>query len=118
MMRKFLMLLTVLSLAAVASAKSYTVTAFQQSIAGGVELQAGEYKLELNGIKVMLSNGKKSAEAEVKVETGDRKYNSTSVRYTDGGGNYRVREIRLGGAKTKLVAYRQVARQCVENLRR
>lgn len=97
------MILAVLSLSAVASAKSHTVTFFQQSIVGGVEFQPGEYKLELNGTKVVIGNGKKRVEVEVRVETADRKYSSTSVRYRNGDGNYRVQEIRLGGANTKLV---------------
>jgi hypothetical protein len=102
-MRKLLLILLALSLAAVAGAKSFTVTLFQQSTVGAIELQPGEYKLDLDGSKVVIRNGKKIAEAEVKVETGDTKFNSTSVRYENGNGSYRVQEIRLGGTKTKLI---------------
>jgi hypothetical protein len=102
-MRNFLMILTVLSVSAVASAKSFTVTLFQQSIVGSAELQPGEYKVSLEGSKVTISNGKTHAEADVRVETSDKKFNSTSVRYLNGDGNYHVREIRLGGTKTKIV---------------
>jgi hypothetical protein len=103
MKKKILMILAILSISAVASAKTYSVKLFQRSLVAGAELQPGEYKMEINGSKVVISNGKKSAEAEVKVETGDQKFSSTSVRYQNGDGNYRVQEIRLGGTKTKLV---------------
>jgi len=103
MTRKFLFSFSILALSAVASAKSFTVTLFQPSIVGGAELQPGEYKLELTESKVTLRNGKKSAEAVVKVETADEKFGSTSVRYQNGDGKYRVQEIRLGGTKTRLV---------------
>ena len=103
MKKKILMILAILSISAVASAKTYSVTLFQRSLVAGAELQPGEYKMEINGSKVVISNGKKTAEAEVKVETGDQKFSSTSVRYQNGDGNYRVQEIRLGGTKTKVV---------------
>ena len=66
-------------------------------------MQPGEYKLELTESKVTLRNGKKSAEAVVKVETAEERFGSTSVRYQNGDGKYRVQEIRLGGTKTRLV---------------
>jgi hypothetical protein len=97
------MILLALSVSAVAGAKSFKVTLFQPSTVGASELQPGEYKLDLNGSKVVITNGKKTAEAEVKVEASDTKFNSTTVRYENGNGSYRVQEIRLGGTKTKLV---------------
>ena len=103
MIKTLLLSLAILSVSAVASAKSFTVTLFQPSIVGGAELQPGEYKLELTESKVTIRNGKKSAEAAVKVETADEKFGSTSVRYQNGDGKYRIQEIRLGGAKTRLV---------------
>jgi len=103
MTRKFLLSFAILAVSAVASAKSFSVTLFQPSIVGGAELQPGEYKLELSESKVTIRNGKKSAEAAVKVETAEEKYGSTSVRYQNGDGKYRIQEIRLGGTKTRLV---------------
>ena len=103
MTRKFLLSFAILALSAVASAKSYTVTLFQPSIVGGAELQPGEYKLDLSESKVTLRNGKKSAEATVTVESADQKFPSTSIRYRNGDGKYRIQEIRLGGTKTRLV---------------
>jgi hypothetical protein len=103
MTRKFLLSFAILAVAALANAKTYSVTLFQPSLIGGSELQPGEYKLDLNESNVVIRSGKTSAEAQVKVETGDQKYSSTSVRYQNGDGKYRIQEIRLGGTKTKLV---------------
>jgi hypothetical protein len=103
MTKKFLLSFAILAMSALANAKSFSVTLFQPSLVGGAELQPGEYKLDLNESKVVIHSGKKSAEADVKVENGDLKFSSTSVRYQNGDGKYRIQEIRLGGTKTKLV---------------
>lgn len=103
MTRKFLIILVLFCGAAIAAGKAYSVTLYQRSVIAGVELEPGEYKLEWNGSKATLRNGRKAVEAEVKVETGDQKYSSTSVRYQNGDGSYHIQEIRLGGGRTKLV---------------
>ena len=97
------MLLAVLGLAAIASAKSYSLKLFEPSLIGGTELKPGEYTLELMDQKVVIHKGKQTCEAAVKVETADTKYGATSVRYTNGDGKYRVQEIHLGGTNMKLV---------------
>src|SRR5215831_8000896 len=103
MTKKLLIVFAIFAVSALAAAKTYNLTLFQPTIVGGVELKAGDYKLDLNDTKVVLRSGKTSAEATVKVEEGDQKFSSTSVRYQNGDGKYRVQEIRLGGTKTKLV---------------
>jgi hypothetical protein len=103
MKKTFLLTLAVLAGSAVASAKSFNLTLFQPSVVGGAELQPGDYKLDLNESKVVIHQGKKSAEVTVTVENGGEKFSSTSVRYQSGDGKYRIQEIRLGGTKTRLV---------------
>ncbi|HLN04235.1 MAG TPA: hypothetical protein VK335_33420 [Bryobacteraceae bacterium] len=103
MTKRFLMLFAVLGLAALASAKSYSLKLFEPSVIGGTELKPGEYTLELKDQKVVIHKGKQSCEATVKVETADSKYGSTSVRYTNGDGKYHVQEIHLGGTNMRLV---------------
>ena len=39
----------------------------------------------------------------MKVETADKKFSATSVRYTSGEGRSAIQAIRLGGTNTKLV---------------
>ena len=88
---------------AVASAKSYTVHLFQSAMVGTTELKPGEYQVEVVDQKAVIRNGKIESEAPVKVETNDAKYDSTTVRFSNGDGKMHIQEIRLGGTKTKLV---------------
>lgn len=102
MMKKLVVCFMVLGLA-IASAKTYTLTLFQPSVLNGTEMKAGEYKLDLNGDKIVIRGNKQKVEANVQVVTNDQKYSSTSVRYGNGDGKYRIQEIRIGGTNTKLV---------------
>jgi hypothetical protein len=99
-MRKFVIGFTTFALAAAMAASSYRVTLFQASTIGGQELKAGEYKIEVKDNKAVVKAGKQQVEADVKVESAEQKFSSTSVRYAEGG---KVQEIRLGGTNTRLV---------------
>ena|ERR1022692_755480 len=103
MRKTILLILVVLALAGMASAKSFSVKLFQPSVVGAAELQPGDYKLDVTESKVVIRNGKQSAEANVKVETVNEKYSSTVIRYENAEGKPRIQEIHLGGTKTKLV---------------
>jgi hypothetical protein len=102
MLKRIVLAFGILSLA-VASAATYKVTLFQPSIVKGTELKAGEYKVDVTGDKVVIMNGKSPLEVAAKVETGERKFSSTSVRYSNQDGKYTIAEIRIGGTKTTLV---------------
>ena len=95
--------LTVLAMGALAQAETYHVTLLKPSVVAGKELKPGDYKLEVNNDKVVISHGKQSVEAKVKTEAADKKYSSTTVRYEMDGDKYKVQEIGIGGTKTKLV---------------
>lgn len=86
-----------------AAAKSYTVTFFQPSIVAGTELKPGSYKVEVQDQNVVIKKGKETVTAPVKVENEPNKFASTTVRYNNGDGKYKVTEIRLGGTNMKLV---------------
>ncbi len=101
-MKRVVFAFLVLALA-MGNAKTYRITLFQPSVLAGIELKAGEYILELDAAKIVLKNGKVSAASPVKVETMDKKYATTTVRYANGNGKYQIQEIRLGGTKLKLV---------------
>jgi hypothetical protein len=98
----FLMVVTLMAVS-FATAKTYSVKLHQPSMVEGKELKPGNYKVELNDAKVMITNGKETVETAVKTEEGDVRFSSTSVRYTDENGKMKIREIRLGGTSTKLV---------------
>jgi hypothetical protein len=58
-------------------------------------------KVEVNGDKVILKQGKTTAEANVKIENAAEKFRYNLVGYVAGGNE--VKEIVLGGTNTKLV---------------
>lgn len=103
-MKKLLVTLVMTFVAvSLASAKSYNITLYQPSVVGGTELKPGDYKLEIEAEKVRITNGRQSGEVVVKVQNSERKFTSTTVRYSNDNGKYRVQEIRLGGTATTLV---------------
>lgn len=99
MIRKLVFGFSVVALAVVSAATSYRVELFDKATVGGNELKAGEYKVEVKENKAIFSQGKRSVEAPVKVETNSTKYSSTSLKLDQGA----IQEIRLGGTTTKLV---------------
>jgi len=102
-MKKLLVMLALLGLSVAAYAKSYRVTLYEKSELGSTELKPGEYTIELKDQQVVIKNGKVQAEAAVKVENESSKFSTTTVRYSNGDGKYKITEIRLGGTNMKLV---------------
>jgi hypothetical protein len=103
-MRKVLPLFVVLAGVAVAGARSYTVSLTKPNMLGTTELKPGDYKIEVDGDKAILRQGKTQTESPVKVEEVDTKFSSNVVRYVNGAdGKLHIQEIRLGGTRTKLV---------------
>ena len=100
-------IMTLLALAfltiGIASAKTHTITLYNVSRVAGQDLKPGNYKLEVEGEKVTITNGKLTVESTVNVEQSDEKYAKTSVRYAEVDGKMTVREIRLGGTNTRLI---------------
>ena len=101
MTKKIILSLATLALAL--SAETHRLTLFQPTTLNGKELKPGDYKIELKDSKAVISRGKQSVESAVRVESSDAKFTNTSVRYANGDGKYDLKEIRLGGTKTKLV---------------
>lgn len=87
---------------ALAATKKYDVRLYEPAMVGGTELKAGEYRVEVTDQKAVIKGFKVQKEAAIKVETSDSKYNTTTVRLS-AGEKPQIKEIRLGGTKTKLV---------------
>ena len=103
-MRKVLPLFMVVAGLAVAGARSYTVSFTRPNMLGTTELKPGDYKIEVDGDKAILRQGKTQAESPVKVEEGDKKFDNNVVRYvTSADGKVHIQEIRIGGTRTRLV---------------
>ena len=101
-MKKLLIVFALLGLS-LAQAKSYHLRLYEKSILGSTELKPGEYTVELKDAQVVVKNGKVEAQAPVKVENEASKFSTTTVRYSNGDGKYKITEIRLGGTNMKLV---------------
>lgn len=93
-------------LAATASAdENHRVTLSTASKIGNADFQAGDYRLAVGGSKVVFTELKtgKSVEMVAKVETAEKKFDSTEIHSRKVDGASQVFEIRLGGSKTRVV---------------
>jgi hypothetical protein len=95
--------ITLLAMGAIAQAATYRITLLKPSVVAGKELKPGDYKVEVDNDKAVISHVKTSIETKVKTETTDKKYSSTTIRYEMEGEKYKVQEIGIGGTRTKLV---------------
>ncbi len=87
---------------AMAASKTYDLKLYQPAMVGNTELKAGEYRVEVTDDKAVIKGYKVKKETAVKVEAADDKYSTTTVRLS-AGEKPQIKEIRLGGTKTKLV---------------
>ncbi|MGC8794617.1 MAG: hypothetical protein ACP5U2_14630 [Bryobacteraceae bacterium] len=86
-------------------AKTYTITLSEPSKVAGTELKPGSYALKIEGDKaVFLDRTRKPvAEATVKIENANRKFDATAIEFRKESGGNRIQAISLGGSKMKLV---------------
>jgi hypothetical protein len=103
--KKFLWIGT-LALSAVvwAGPKAYSVVFSEQVKAGDVALPPGEYKVKVDGSNATFTDTKtrKSTTVPVKVESADKKFESTLLDTEKQGDMPRLNSIRLGGSNTML----------------
>jgi len=94
-----LLALALASAGTVPSSHSYTITLVQPAVVNGAQLKAGDYKLKIGTDKITLTSGKQVVEAPAKVETTEKKFDDTAIRFVSGA----IAEIRLGGTRTRIV---------------
>ena len=102
MIKRVLLLVSVVSLAVASAASSFNLNFYQPTVVNGTTLKAGEAKLEIKDNKAIVKQGKTSVEAAVKVESGSNKYLYTTVGYKDGD-NHQIKDITIAGTTTKLI---------------
>jgi hypothetical protein len=88
----------------IASAKTYELTLSSPAKAGNVQLKAGQYRLKVDGANatfIGVENGK-STTAPIKVVTTDKKFETTTVDASKEGNMEVIKDIELGGSKTKI----------------
>ena len=84
---------------AIAASNSYHVQIYQDSVIDGKSVKAGDYKIEMQNNKAVLTQGKQTIEVPAHAESGAKKFSSTEIDYSD----KTLREIHVGGSKTKIV---------------
>ena len=89
---------------ATANAKSYDIILNSPAKAGATQLTPGEYKLKVEGQNAVFTNvqNSKSFTVPAKIETGEKKFNSTAMETTSQGDMDKIQAIELGGSTTKL----------------
>ena len=101
-MKKLVLSVVAFAGMALAAGKTYDLKLYSSAMVGNTELKAGEYRVEVTDDKAVIKGAKVQKEAAVKIETSDDKYPTTTVRLS-AGEKPQIKEIRLGGTKTKLV---------------
>jgi len=110
MLKKFVLAFAILALAAAFAGTipthgpACTITITQPSVVKGVDLAPGDYRVTVDINKAtFVGSSKHAVTVDVKVENVATKFDSTAVRFTLEAGKQSLSEIRIGGAKTKLV---------------
>jgi hypothetical protein len=79
------------------------VTLTKPAVVNGTALKAGDYRLLIGESKVTFHIDKQSFDIPAKIETVSKKFDATQVQYDVVGSQTVVREIALGGTKTRLL---------------
>jgi hypothetical protein len=95
-----LLCLSILGLGIAAAASSYNVTLADSVSAGGTQLAAGNYRVEMQGDKAVFRMGKKVFTVPARLQSTDERSQSTSAVI---GAGSKLREIDLAGTKSKIV---------------
>lgn len=103
MIKKMVFGFSVLALAAAGAAETYNVKLLQTTTLHGTKLEAGEYRIRIEGDKALFEHGKVKVESPVTVEREPKKFESTIFKYDNSGGAMHLSEIRMAGTHTKLV---------------
>jgi hypothetical protein len=101
MTKRLILLISAVSLA-VAGADNFSVNLIQPTTVNGTTFKPGDARIELKDSKVIIKQGKVTAEAPVKVENNKTKYIYTGVGYKEGA-DHQIREISIGGTTTHIV---------------
>lgn len=104
MKKLVIFVMVVFSCLSIASAKSYDVTLSTPTKAGSVQLKPGQYRLKIDGTNAVFTevNSAKAFTTVVKVQTSEKKFEQTRVGTTKDNGTDVIKDIELGGSKTKV----------------
>jgi hypothetical protein len=88
----------------IAIAKNYELTLSSPTKVGSLQLKPGQYTLKVQGDKATFTfvETSKQFTTDVKIQTTDQKFDTTRVDASKDGGVDVVKDIELGGSKTRL----------------
>jgi hypothetical protein len=102
-MTKLMLGACVFSLGIATAASTYHVRIADPTWVGQTELKPGEYEVKVDGDKVTFKQGKNVVAVSAKVETNASKYSDTQMDIKTENGQAKLRELDLGGTKSKIV---------------
>ncbi|HLW76398.1 MAG TPA: hypothetical protein VKS01_05420 [Bryobacteraceae bacterium] len=101
-MKKLIVSFATLALGiASAASHSFTMTITHATFVGNTQLNAGDYKVQPEGDKIAIKVGKSVVDVPAKVETADKKFDSTTIRINDK--TQKIEEIHVGGTNMRIV---------------
>ncbi|HTC87629.1 MAG TPA: hypothetical protein VK686_04980 [Bryobacteraceae bacterium] len=102
-MNKLMLGACVFSLGIATAASTYHLRIADPMWVGQSELKPGEYEVRVDGDKVTFKQGKNVFAVTAKVETNAAKYSDTQMDVKTENGQSKLRELDLGGTKSKIM---------------
>ena len=102
-LKKFVLGACVFSLGIATAASSYQVRISDTTWVGQNQLKPGNYQVKVEGDKVTFKQGKTVVEVPAKVETNTSKYAETQLDVRTENGQPQLKELDLGGSKSKVL---------------
>jgi len=100
---KYLLTSGTLALGMALAASGYHLTINSPTWVNGNELKPGDYRVQVESNKVMITGRDTSVEAPAKIQSAARKHSSTSLTTDEVNGKRQLEEIDFGGSKTSIV---------------
>ena len=102
-MKKLMLGACVFALGIATAASTYHVKIADPTWVGGTELKPGEYEVKVDADKVTFKQGKTVIAVSAKIETNASKYSDTQMDIKTENGQAKLRELDLGGTKSKIM---------------
>lgn len=100
---KYLLTSGTFALGMALAASGYHMTINNPTWVNGNELKPGDYRVQMEGNKVMITGRDTSVEAPAKIESAAKKYPTTSLTTDEVNGKRQLQEVDFGGSKTSIL---------------
>jgi hypothetical protein len=100
---KYLLAFGTFALGVAMAAANYHVTISTPSWVNGNELKPGDYRVQIEGDKVLITGQRNSIEVPGTVQTSAKKYSDTALHSDNVNGKQQLEEIDFGGTKTSIL---------------